>query len=66
MYMNLIPSFSPSAVTIGFEQTTYTVFEGIDVTVCARLLNGMLNVNRTVVVTLTTDDVLSSGGMLCE
>ena len=63
MYMNLVP---PSVVTIGFEQTMYTVFEGDDVAVCARLLDGMLAENRTVVVTLTTNDMLGSGGMLCE
>ena len=49
-------------VTIGFEQMMYTVYEGDEVEVCVNL-NGEL-ANRTVVVTLATDDMLSSDGML--
>ena len=40
----------------------YTVYEGDEVEVCVNL-NGEL-ANRTVVVTLATDDMLSSDGML--
>jgi hypothetical protein len=66
-YIIFLPSSpSPAVVTIGFEQTTYSVYEGLDVEVCVNLLSGGLAVNRTVVVTISTDDVLGSGGMLGE
>ena len=52
-------------VTIGFEQVMYTVYEGDEVEVCVNLLNGELD-NRTVGVTLATDDMLGSGGMLSK
>ena len=56
----------PPVVTIGFEQVIYTVYEGDKVEVCVNLLSGELAVNRTVVVTLTTGDMLGSGGMLSK
>ena len=58
--------FPPAVVTIGFEQVIYTVYEGDEVEVCVNLLSGELAVNRTVVVTLTTDDMLGSGGTLSK
>ena len=42
----------------------YTVYEGDEVEVCVNL-NGEL-ANRTVVVTLATDDQFGSGGMLSK
>jgi hypothetical protein len=72
MYMYLIspspppPSPSPPVVTIGFEQTTYSVYEGFDVEVCVNILSGGLAAERAVVVSLSTDDVTGSGGMLGE
>ena len=42
----------------------YTVYEGDEVEVCVNL-TGDLD-NRTVVVTLATDDMLGSGGMLSK
>ena len=53
-------------VTIGFNETDYTVAEGDDVTVCVSLMNGMLAADRTVVVTLATDDIINSGGLTRE
>ena len=49
-------------VTIGFNEADYTVAEGDDVTVCVSLMSGMLAADRTVVVTLATDDIIGSGG----
>ena len=59
--LNII--FSPG-ITFGFEQMMYTVYEGDEVEVCVNLI-GELD-KRTVVVTLATDDMLSSGGMLSK
>ena len=55
---------SPPVVTIGFEQEMYSVNEGFDVEVCVSLFSGGLAAERMVVVTLSTDDVLSTGGTL--
>jgi hypothetical protein len=52
-------------VTIGFEQTTYSIYEGFNVELCVNLSSGGLAAERVVVVTLSTDDVLGSG-VLCE
>ena len=57
---------SPPAVTIGFEQDMYSVYEGFDVEVCVNLFSGELAAERMVNVSLFTDDVLGSGGALCE
>ena len=65
--MYLVSSFPlPPVVTIGFEQEMYSVYEGFAVEVCVNLSSGGLASERTVVVTLSTDDVLGSGGMLGE
>ena len=56
----------PPVVTIGFDETTYTVFEGDVVTVCVSLQNGQLATDRDVVVTVTTDDTSGSGGSISE
>ena len=53
-------------VTIGFDQMTYSVFEGDDVTVCVSLLSGMLATDREVVVTVSTDDTIGSGGTISK
>ena len=50
-------------VTIGFNETEYTVFEGDDVRVCVSLQSGMLATDRNVTVTLATNDVIGSGEM---
>ena len=42
----------------------YTVYEGDEVEVCVNLTGELAN--RTVVVTLTTDDMVGSGGMLSK
>ena len=63
-HMKILPS--PSGVTIGFEQTMYTVYEGLDVEVCVNVTTGGLASGRIVMVTLSTDDVLGSGGGLGE
>lgn len=65
MYL-IIFSPSPPAVTVGFGQEMYSVYEGFDVEVCASLSSGGLAAGRMVVVTLSTDDVLGSGGTLRE
>ena len=63
----LYPLFpSPPAVTIGFEQDMYSVYEGFVVEVCVNLSSGGLAAERTVIVSLSTDDILGSGGMLGE
>ena len=65
--MYLVSSFPlPPVVTIGFEQEMYSVYEGFDVEVCVNLSSGGLAPERTVVVTLSTDDVQGSGGMISE
>ena len=57
---------SPPAVTIGFEQEMYSVYEVFDVEVCVNLSSGELAAERMVNVTLSTDDVLGSGQTLRE
>ena len=61
--MTLSLHLFPSAVTIGFEDTTYTVIEGDDVSVCVNLIDGQLAPDRTVMVTVATDDILGSGAL---
>lgn len=50
-------------VTIGFEQTTYTVFEGDNVMLCVNLSTGLLGADREVMVILAADEMSGSGGM---
>ena len=50
---------SPSGVTIGFEQTTYTVEEGLVVEVCVLVTSGTLE--REATVTLSSINAAAAG-----
>ena len=58
MHVSCDPFNIPSGVTIGFEQTSYTVEEGLVVEVCVLVTSGTLERNAIVTLSSINDEAV--------